>query len=148
MVLTSLRMRRKDVTGFHKMASTNVSLPLHSLAEACGCRGGLFWRKCSLNECNLLHFSEIKWFRKHFGRYVIRRRQNKQDNVVDNCSLLGYFAVNKAIYYRRFETNCHSHRELYFVLKRRYQIARTLHVITKKNAVHFEFAAEAWNHAK
>ena len=66
MLLTSLRTRRKNLQGFHRTASTNVSPPLHSLAEVCSCRGGLFWRQCNLNDCNLLHFSEIKWFREHF----------------------------------------------------------------------------------
>jgi len=66
MLLTSLRIRRKNLQGFHKTVSTNVPPPLHSLAEVYSCRRGLFCRKYSLNDCNILHFSEIKWFRDHF----------------------------------------------------------------------------------
>jgi hypothetical protein len=65
-VMVSLRMRRKKLKGCHKTAFTNVSPRLHSLAEVCSCRGGLFWRKYGLKGCNLLHFSAIKLFRYHF----------------------------------------------------------------------------------
>ena len=40
--------------------------PLQSLAEVYICTMELFWRKCSLNGCDVLYFSEIKWFRDHF----------------------------------------------------------------------------------
>jgi transposase len=39
--------------------------PLQSLAEVYSCTKGLFWRKGSLNDCTVLYFSEIKWFREH-----------------------------------------------------------------------------------
>jgi hypothetical protein len=39
---------------------------LHSLTEVYSCTRWLFGRKCSLNDCILLYFSEIKWFRKYF----------------------------------------------------------------------------------
>ena len=35
---------------------------LESPVEEYSCKWGLFWRKCSLNGCTVLHFSEIKWF--------------------------------------------------------------------------------------
>jgi hypothetical protein len=38
---------------------------LKSLAEVYICTRGLFWRKGSLNDCTVLYFSEIKWFREH-----------------------------------------------------------------------------------
>jgi hypothetical protein len=27
---------------------------------------GTFWRKCSLNDCTVSYFSEIKWFQEHY----------------------------------------------------------------------------------
>jgi len=39
--------------------------PLQSMAEVCTCTWGLYWRKCSLNNCILMYFSEINWFREH-----------------------------------------------------------------------------------
>ena len=60
-----LRMRWKYLKGFHKMAPRNVSNTL-SLAEIYSCTREIFWRKCSLNDCNVLYFSEIKWFQEHF----------------------------------------------------------------------------------
>jgi len=135
MLLTSLRMRHKNLKSFRKTSSTNVSPPLHSLAEVCSCRGGLFWRKCSFNDCNLLHFSEIKWFPDDFEATSHVGVKINKDSVVDNYALLGCYAVSKAIYYRRSGTSCRSHRDLYFVPKRRYQIANNLYVKTKKSAV-------------
>jgi len=135
MLLTSLRMRRKNLKSFRKTASTNVSPPLHSLAEICSCRGGLFWRKYSFNDCNLLHFSEIEWFPDHFEATSHVGVKISKDSVVDNYALLGYCAASKAIYYRRFGTSCLSHRDLYFVPKRRYQIVNNVYVKTKKSAV-------------
>ena len=40
---------------------------LQSLSEVYKCTRGLFWRKYILNYCNVLYFSEIKWFREYFG---------------------------------------------------------------------------------
>jgi len=54
-----LRMQRRSWKGFHKVAS------LYSLEEVFSCTRGLFWRKCSLSDCTVLYFSEIKWFREH-----------------------------------------------------------------------------------
>jgi hypothetical protein len=128
-------MRRKNLKGFRKTVFTNVSPPLHSLAEVCSCRGGYFEGNNSLNYCNLLHFSEIKWFRNHFEATPHVGAKISKDSVADNHALLGYYTASKAIYYRRFGTNCHSHRDLYFIPIRWYQIANILYVKTKKSTV-------------
>jgi len=49
--------------------------PSQSLAEFYSCKRGLFWRICSLNDCTVLYFSEIKWFREHFEAttYILHR---------------------------------------------------------------------------
>jgi hypothetical protein len=67
MLLISLRMRWKSWKGFHKVTSRNVPYTLHSLEEVYSCTRGLFWRTCSLNDCTVLYFSEIKWLREYFG---------------------------------------------------------------------------------
>jgi hypothetical protein len=36
-----------------------------SLAEVCCCTRGLFWRKCSLNDCTFLYFTKLKRLREH-----------------------------------------------------------------------------------
>ena len=41
-------------------------IPLQSLTEVYGCTRGLFGSKCSLNDCTVMYFSEIKWFQEHF----------------------------------------------------------------------------------
>ena len=41
--------------------------PLQSLAEVYSYTRGLSWKKYSLNDFIVLHFSEIKLFREHFG---------------------------------------------------------------------------------
>ena len=46
-------------------ASSNISTSLQSLAEVCSCTKGLFWRKCNLNNCVILYFSDIKLFQEH-----------------------------------------------------------------------------------
>jgi hypothetical protein len=38
---------------------------LQSLAEVFSCTRGLLWNICSLNDCIVLYFSEIKWFQGH-----------------------------------------------------------------------------------
>ena len=39
---------------------------LQSLAKVYIYTRGLFWRRCSLNNCAFLYFSEIRWFQEHF----------------------------------------------------------------------------------
>jgi len=41
-------------------------MPLQLLAEVYSCTKGLFWRKCSLNDCTVLCSSKIKWSWEHF----------------------------------------------------------------------------------
>ena len=36
--------------------------PLQLLAEVYTCTRGLFWRKCSLNDCTVLNLSLLMWF--------------------------------------------------------------------------------------
>jgi hypothetical protein len=36
------------------------------LPEVCSSIRGLFWRKCSVNDCTVLYFSERKWLLEHF----------------------------------------------------------------------------------
>jgi hypothetical protein len=50
----------EELKRLSKMTSRNVSNNLHSLEEVYSCTRGLFWRKCSLNDCTVLYFSEIK----------------------------------------------------------------------------------------
>jgi hypothetical protein len=66
MLLTSLRMRRNSWWGFRKMASRNFLNTFTVADKMYSCTNGLFQRKCSLNGCKLLHFSELKWFREQF----------------------------------------------------------------------------------
>ena len=51
---------------FIKWLSGMFPTTLESPAEQYSCKWGLFLRKCSLNCCTVLHFSEIKWFLEHF----------------------------------------------------------------------------------
>jgi len=37
-----------------------------SLVEVYSCREQILWRKCSLNGCTVVYFSEIQWFQEHF----------------------------------------------------------------------------------
>jgi hypothetical protein len=57
--------KEKLKTAFAKWLQVMFPPPLQSLAEVSSCTKGLFWRKCSLNDCTVLYFSEIKWFREH-----------------------------------------------------------------------------------
>jgi hypothetical protein len=43
----------------------NISntFPVAGRSVPYSCTRGLFWRKCSLNDCTILNFSEVKWFR-------------------------------------------------------------------------------------
>jgi hypothetical protein len=50
---------------FTKWVPGMFPITLKSLAEVYSCTRGLIWRKCSLNDCTILYFSEIKWFREH-----------------------------------------------------------------------------------
>jgi hypothetical protein len=68
--LTSLGMWQRNWKGFQRMASRNVSITLQSLAEVCSFTRELFWRSCSLNDCAVLYFSEMKWFQEHFKATV------------------------------------------------------------------------------
>jgi len=63
MLLTSFRMRRKSWKGFYKTASRNVSNVWTVAGGSADLQKRLFWRKCSLNGCAVLCFSETKWFR-------------------------------------------------------------------------------------
>jgi len=65
MLLTSLRMRRKSWKRFHKMASSNVSNTFTVVGKSAYQHKVTIWRKCSLNDCTVLHLSDIKWFREH-----------------------------------------------------------------------------------
>ena len=51
---------------FTKRLPGMFSTFLQSMEEVCSCKRGLLLGKCSLNDCTLLYFSEIKWFRIHF----------------------------------------------------------------------------------
>jgi len=72
-ILLALRMLRKSWKGLHKMASRNVSNTFKSLTEAYSCTRELFWRKCSLNDCTIMYFSEINWFREHLCNYLLHQ---------------------------------------------------------------------------
>ena len=60
---------------------------LYSRRQKCiVAQGGIFWRKCSLNGCTVLYFSEIRWFHEHFEAttsrtnllyYSIQRRSSE-----------------------------------------------------------------------
>jgi len=64
-LLTSLRMRRKSWKGFHKTASRNVSKTFTVAGRRVQSHKKIFWRKCSLNDCTVLHLSKIKRFWEH-----------------------------------------------------------------------------------
>ena len=61
MLLTSLRVWQRSWKGFYKMASMNVSniFTVTGLAQIYSCTRGLFWWKCSINECSVVYFSDI-----------------------------------------------------------------------------------------
>jgi len=56
----------RTVKVFTKWFPGMFPTPLRSLAEVYSCTRELFWRKCSLDECAVLYFSEIMWYRKKF----------------------------------------------------------------------------------
>jgi hypothetical protein len=66
MLMLSLKCDGKTEKAFRKWLPGMSPKPLQTLAEVPSCVTGLFWRKCSLNDCRVLYVSEIKWFRKHF----------------------------------------------------------------------------------
>ena len=66
MLQASLRMRRESWKGFHKMSSRNVLNTFTVAGTSVELHKGLFLMKRSLNNCIVLYFSEIKWFREHF----------------------------------------------------------------------------------
>jgi hypothetical protein len=39
---------------------------------------GLFWRKCSLSECTVLYFSDLKWCREHFEATIYKYGSKKK----------------------------------------------------------------------
>jgi hypothetical protein len=41
-------------------------ITLQSLAVVYSCTSGSFWTKLYLNDCTVLHFSQLNWFREHF----------------------------------------------------------------------------------
>jgi hypothetical protein len=61
MLLAALRMRRKSWKGFHKVASIVISNTFTVIG-----RSAWLQKKCSVTDCPVLYFSEIKWFREHF----------------------------------------------------------------------------------
>ena len=65
MLVTSLRMRQKSWKGFHWRLPGIFPTLLLSLAEVYSCTRRLFWRKYNLNDCNVLYFSGMRWFREH-----------------------------------------------------------------------------------
>jgi len=67
MLMTSLR---KSWKGSHKMASKNVSNTFTYTGRNVQLHKGTIWRKCSLDDCTVLYFSEIKWFWEHFEATV------------------------------------------------------------------------------
>ena len=50
--------------------------PFQLLAEMYSCTRGLFWRKCSLNDCTVSYFSEIKWSRENFKATTYSKDRN------------------------------------------------------------------------
>ena len=65
-----LRMWQNSWKGFHKMASRNVSNTLTVPGRKVYLHKGTFWRTCSLNDHNVLYFSEIKWLCEHFELFT------------------------------------------------------------------------------
>ena len=55
-------LERLSQNSFQGCFSTRIQ----SLAEVYSRTRGLVWRKCRLNDCNVLYLSEIKWFREYF----------------------------------------------------------------------------------
>jgi hypothetical protein len=47
---------------FTKLLPRMFQTSLQSLAVFYSCIRRIFWKKCSLNDCTVLCFSEIKWF--------------------------------------------------------------------------------------
>ena len=75
-----LRMRWKSWKGFHKMGFQECFQHLYSRWQKCiNCTRGIFWRKCNLNYCTVLYFSEIKWFR---GVLKLSRTDSPQDSII------------------------------------------------------------------
>jgi hypothetical protein len=65
-LLTSIRMRGRAEKVLTKWLPGLFSTPLQLLEEVCICRSEIFWRKYTLNDCNILFFSEKIWFHEHF----------------------------------------------------------------------------------
>ena len=72
LLLSYLRMWQKSWKGFHKMASRNVSNTFSVAGRSDSCTKGVCWRKCILNYCTVLYFSEIKWCRMLNGFIWLR----------------------------------------------------------------------------
>jgi hypothetical protein len=65
-LISPLRMRRKSWKGCQNMATRNVSDNFPVADRSVYLHKSLLCRKCSLNNCTLLYFSEIKWYWEHF----------------------------------------------------------------------------------
>ena len=76
--------------------------PLQPLTEMYSCTRGIIWRKCSLNNCTVLYFSEIKWFREHFwSYYVFSPCKDQSESVVQEGNGRSFRSI---IHSRRFHT--------------------------------------------
>jgi hypothetical protein len=60
----NIKNAMEELKRLSKMAYRNVSNALQSLAKMSSYTRRLFWTKCGL-KCNVLYFSETKWFREH-----------------------------------------------------------------------------------
>jgi len=65
-VTNVVKMRWEAEKAFMKWLPGMFPTPSQSLASLYICARSLFWRKCSLNNCVILHSSEIKRFWEHF----------------------------------------------------------------------------------
>ena len=60
---------------------------------------GPFWRKCGLNDCTVLYFSEIKWFWEHFevtiylciANYMCMIAVHRTSNVVSQTYNINWY---------------------------------------------------------
>ena len=67
---------------------------LQSLTEVYICTRGLFWRKCSLYDCTVLYFLEIKWFWEHSEATMYDVRG---DRVASSWSQIWFILLQPAL---------------------------------------------------
>ena len=104
-------MRRKSWKVFTKRLSRMFQTALQPLIEICGCIKRLYWRKCRLNNYNVLYFSEIKCFQELFGTTMYK--SHIVISLSDVVQRLGYGLYDRGATVIRSNSDCTIEEQLW-----------------------------------